>query len=555
MDARYRPGGGGGFGPARYPPGGGAMKERATKREGLVTGAAWLAAAMLAGRGLGAVYRPIMTHLFAPYDGQGGAVGIALAQIPLNYYQTLLAITATGINVAISRMVAERMVAGDGAGARRVFRVSVWMLAVFGLISTIGMALSADWLARLSGSPEAAPGFIATAPAVLLLSMTGSWRGLFQGLQRMSVSATSQMLEAVLRVVAGLYLVWRWAPIGVSRGAMGANLADMVGAVASLGFLLWAYWQSQNLFDTPAGQAAAPERAGALAKRILVLSLPIALVNMMLPVFNLIDGTLVIKGLMALGLKVTSAQAQFGHITQAYNLVNLPPILATALYASLIPAVAHALARGDREGARAKVALSYRLTMLTGFPAAAGLWILSTPIYRLVFGVGDGGRVLHALAWAALFNMIHLIATAVLQGSGNEAVPLWSAVAGVAVKAVSTPLLVTHLGIDGAAYASVLAFGAAAVVGVVAGWRGGLFRPSVVDLVVRPGAAAAVMTVVCYLVYGALWSHLGNAIATLVAIAAGGVVYTLVLAAVGGVGRADLGRLPIFGPRFVRRQQ
>ena len=67
------------------------------------------------------------------------------------YYSTLLVISTAGLPTAISRMVAERVTMGDISGARRVFRKSLVLLLIIGLLTAVLMYFGADFLARDRG--------------------------------------------------------------------------------------------------------------------------------------------------------------------------------------------------------------------------------------------------------------------------------------------------------------------------------------------------------------------------------------------------------------------
>ncbi|HYG59226.1 MAG TPA: hypothetical protein VD902_14285, partial [Symbiobacteriaceae bacterium] len=86
------------------------------KTESFIRGALLLTLAALVSRLLGAFYKPVIAHIFAPFDGKAGAVGIGLTQVPLTTYQVILSFTSVGLNVGISRLVAERMALGDPRG-------------------------------------------------------------------------------------------------------------------------------------------------------------------------------------------------------------------------------------------------------------------------------------------------------------------------------------------------------------------------------------------------------------------------------------------------------
>ena len=100
-----------------------------TKKTSFVAGAAILAFAGVLCKIIG-----VLIRIWA-YDIIGEA-GMVYYEVVFPFYSWLLIISSSGIPTAISRMVSERFSMGDFAGARRVFRRALALLAVVGLLKT-----------------------------------------------------------------------------------------------------------------------------------------------------------------------------------------------------------------------------------------------------------------------------------------------------------------------------------------------------------------------------------------------------------------------------------
>ena len=61
---------------------------------------------------------------------------MGLYQMAYPIYTSILAISTAGVPVAISILVAEKLAKGDNQGAYRIFRISLTMLTLTGLISS-----------------------------------------------------------------------------------------------------------------------------------------------------------------------------------------------------------------------------------------------------------------------------------------------------------------------------------------------------------------------------------------------------------------------------------
>lgn len=534
-------------------------QQRAAQPETFMRGALMITLASFVSRFLGALYKPIVARLFAPFDGRGGDAGLGLVQVPQPAYQIILAISATGLNIVISKLVAERMATGQYENARRIFKTSMALMVGLGLLLGGGFYIIADFLAEKAGRPETAAGFKAIAPAIVLVSVMAALRGLFQGLQQMTAYAMSQIYEQVVRIIAGIVLVWLLAPRGVALGAAGYNLGAVAGAVFGLVYLLWLYWRRRNrLFVTDTGAELAsgdqPGDAGestwSMAGRILILAAPISVIGAVQQIIQMVDSMLVINQLEKVGILGDLADAYLGQLANAFSIIWLPSMLTHALYISLVPGITESLARGNGAQARNRSATAFRMTLLFGLPATVGLWLVPDAVYKLLFP-GDGGPVLQVLSLATLPMMLQQTTSGILQGAGDIASPIRNFVVGAIAKVVLTWWwTASALGARGAAYATAIAFTVAAGLnlwtlarrwGMLVTWR---------DLRSITGATA-LMGLVVWLVEARFESLVGSVrIGGLLTMALAAVVFAVSLLALGGVRRQDIELVPKMGERL-----
>lgn len=513
------------------------------KPSSFLRGALIIALAGIASRVLGAFYRPIITHLFAQYDGHHGELGTGLTLVPQSSYFVMLSLTSVGVNIAISRMVAERVTLGDYRGALRVFHVSLWLMAVLGLTLSGLFFLAAPWLAGLTDYPEATPGFYAMAPAIMIVSVYCTFRGFFQGLQEMAPTAASQVLEQLTRILTGMVLVSVLAPVGINLGAAGANFGAVTGAVVALGYLVYRFVRHRDTAFWEAVERTPPEErresVWALVGKLLAVATPISLLGISLPLVTQVDALLVKVRLAEAGILGDEATAAFGQLGNATTFINLPLTLAAALFVALVPSITEAVTVGRMAVARERAEMALRITILVGLPASAGLWLMPEEIYGLIFPSQSGGPALQALAWATLFLMLLQTASGVLQGTGSLMVPVVNFLVGLSLKAGLTYwwTAMPEFGVQGAGYATVVGFGVSAALNVLAIVRRLELRFSVPDLVLRPGLAVLGMAAALLWLAPRLGGNKPGIVFTLVA---GGLIYMVSLAAVGGVRLVDL---------------
>jgi stage V sporulation protein B len=524
--------------------------EPKVKPENFMRGAMLITAGALISRVLGAVYRPVTQHFL-------GDVGLGLVTGPGQAYQFMLAISAVGLNVAISRLLAERLALEDYRGARHVFRVATQMLIISGILFSLLFALGARWMANAMAVPEAWIGFMVLSPAIFLVTLSCAFRGLYQGMQQMAPSAISQVVEQVGRVSLGLAAVALLSPIALSYGAAAFNGGNTIGVFMGVLYGGWIYFREKPTAGwtttAPGVESYEHESTTRLMGKILSIALPLSVLGAVQPIIGLVDASVVTNQLIAIGQTKDAAQAGLAYLVNAGQLRDLPTILTTALYVSLVPAVTESVATGRLDQARYRSSSALRLSLLFGLPATAGLLFGARDAYSVLY-TGPGFIVMGPLAWSTIFLMVQQTTSGVLQGMGLIWTSVRNLLVGVVLKTVLTYWWtgIPSLNVNGAAYATVVAFVVAAGLNLWVLRRELGLTVNLKDDVGRPGIAALIMGLVILLASPIVHRiiHSGR-LAGAVVVGIGGLVYLVAILLVGGVTEADLGMIPGVKARWI----
>ena len=111
-------------------------------RDVFLRGALILTIAGMAVKVIGAANRIFLSRLL-------GGEGIGLYQMAYPIYLLALNISYAGIPIAISILIAERVALRDRAGVGRVFRLSLILMVITGLLFSALLYASASWLIEI----------------------------------------------------------------------------------------------------------------------------------------------------------------------------------------------------------------------------------------------------------------------------------------------------------------------------------------------------------------------------------------------------------------------
>ena len=286
-----------------------------------------------------------------------GGEGIGLYQMAFPIYFFAMTVSQAGVPVAISIITAQKVALKDILGAKRVFRISMGLMLVTGLIFSVLTYLAADWLIewQFIRDERARLAVTVLAPTVFFVTLLASSRGYLQGWQRMTPTALSQIVEQIVRVITMILLASLLLPQGLSMAAAGASSGALFGAVGGLLVLIYFHIKLNRDIEKDYGkdlQNAAPtettESGLQIVKKIFALSLPVSAASIMLPVVSNLDLMIVPQRLEVAGFSVNQATELFGYLTgMAVPLVNLATILTASMAVSIVPSISEALALKD----------------------------------------------------------------------------------------------------------------------------------------------------------------------------------------------------------------
>ena len=571
-------------------------------------GAAILAMGILVVKVIGLFYKIPLVNII-------GSEGSADFNNAYNIYSVLLTISTAGLPVAVSKMVSEANALGRQNQVHKVFRLSLAAFLTLGVVSFLIMYFGSEQLAGMMHDSLAAAGIRALAPAVICVGCLSAFRGYAQGHGNMTPTAVSQILEALCKLVIGLGLAYWLVRAGQPShvAAAGAITGVTVGTILALAYMIFNFVSTRMREEKDTQDA--PDSARRILSTLMKIAIPIAISSSMVGIVTVIDSALVqgqiqkvlisdpdswalyqqvvdfvpleaardawqqavssgaaaeavsqLYGAVELAAENIS-RSLYGNYSGALTIYNLPLSLMAAITASVIAAVSAALARRDRRGAARITGSALRITALLAFPMGVGLFVLGTPIIRLIFPELDAsvaGPLLSTLGIASIFVCLMLVCNSVLQAHGFINLPVVIMALGGVVKIVTNYNLVAvpTIGISGAPVGNVLCFGLCMVLDLVVIARVIHGRPDYLPLLAKPAAAAGVMGLGAWAVYGLLSKLLsyeevtqagetiqtlgktGNGIAVMGAILIAVIIYAVLVVALRAISREDLSLMP-----------
>lgn len=470
------------------------------KKTSFVRGAVILGAAGLLVKIIGAFFRIPLANAIGP-------IGTSYYEVVYPYYSGLLVISSSGLPTAISKMVSERMTAGDYRGAHKVFTTAMKLLICVGLVTGALMFFGSNALASISTLDKAHYSFKVLAPAMLVVSIMCAYRGYLQGMQRMTGTALSQVVEQVGKLAIGLTLAIKMLPRGPEFAAMGALIGVAVSEVLALIVIILVYNRYRPAIRKRIDQTE-PYKPAPVLRNLILLAVPITLGASISSLSGMVDSALIIRILLKLGYSQDTAQTAYSLLrTNVTTLVNMPGVLTMALAMSLVPAISAAVARRDRDSVMSISCLGLKLALIIGLPCAVGLFVLARPILEMLYPVLTEAQLdlaadlMHTASVGVIFLSLVQSMTGVIQGLGKPNVPLFNLFIGFLLKVVSLLILmnIPSINIQGASVSTVICYAFAGLADTIYALRRARIELNLWDVVFKPLLSSLVMGAMVYM--------------------------------------------------------
>lgn len=473
-------------------------------------------------------------------------------------------LSAYGIPCAAAPMMQSRIRQGQYRNANKVFTLSLGYGIFMGICGTACMIFAGQYIAgQLLMEPLAGFAMLFVTPALIFGSFCGSLRGYFQGNGSLVPTAYSMIIESVIMLITGFLGAKIMSDYGRKAGALlqndqyegafgvaGFMIGISAGSLFAFLFLLFLFLVSRPYFRK-LSQKDSSRRTEGIAQNLtgfLMQILPIILYGFFFGGYLLVDQIIFCR-CMDGSLSVADISRQWGVYYGKYKvLTSIPFILAVGMGCSLSTRV-HALQKREiYQHLRDHVSLVLHGVMVVVIPVSVMIGSLATPILETFYHGQDpelpAELLLPGCITAILFSAAFLMAET-LKGLKRTRIMLLCGTVSLAVHVGSLYLMLEmlHLDVSGVLYADIIyAFALCLLLGAAV-QKSCHMRYSLVTRQIPCLIAGVVTGVILFLIALAFGNALQEML-LLVVLAAGVLIYWVILLLCKGVTREELQCLP-----------
>lgn len=494
-----------------------------------------------------------------------GDEGFGFFSSAYDLFSPLYSLAMAGLPVAVARTVSEHTAAGRYRDARLSYRLSRKFFLIAGIIGTaVFAALVIPFVRLTDATGKTAPALFAVAPAVLFSCILSAERGYYEGLNNMLPTAVSELTEALCKLILGLGAAFITVRLTGSTvwGAAAAMAGITVGTLfAFLYTRIYAKLKGDGITAEMLENSPEPQSGADTFKKMILLTLPIALTSLTVNIPPMIDAFTVKSGLEGLINGGTDLRGIYRSVFEngdmpdlsafpvllygirgkAYTVFNLVPAFTSVIGVGAVPAIAAAAARGNTAELKKNINTVLKTAALISLPAACGLIAIGGRITDFLYDTEAsaviGGEMLTLYGLAALFAGFLVPLGGILQAVGRQNAVLLNTAAGTAVKLIVNIIAVSvpKINVMGSALGTVLCFFVIFLLDIAVLIKAVGFAPDTANVFLKPLASAAFCGLAARLTV-MLGSSRG---VTLLAVFAAALVYAALIIALKTVSESD----------------
>ncbi len=397
------------------------VNEKASINKRMLKGSLWMTIGGISSRILGALYIiPWIAMIGNQYSTDANSLFAQGYQI----YSIFLIIATAGLPNVVSRLIAEYYANYQFKMIKKTYHFSLVIGVFFGVVVGTLLYLMAPFLSQ--GDNNVVLVLHALAIAVSIIPILSMLRGYVQGYEFMGITALSQFIEQLIRVIYMLSMTY-WIMI-LHHGTwidatVQSTFAAFWGALAGIIILIIGIYINRNTFNGKNISNKNNEviENNTIIKQMLKQSIPIVFVisaSSILQIINQYTFFKIMKNFTTFNYgAINDMFAQFSF--NSNKLVMLVVSLAAAMSETALPMIAKSNTLENKENVAIRIEYALKLLLFVIIPASIGMAAVSKPLYLLFYGINDfinGTLILQYASYTAIIMGLYMVIISILQG-------------------------------------------------------------------------------------------------------------------------------------------
>ena len=357
--------------------------------------------------------RLVFTAFRVVVSNKVGAECMGLYQLTFAIYNVSVTFATSGINFAVTRLIAKALSKNDRAGAKKVMRLSIAYSLAFGLAAfLIVFALSEKIGIYLLCDERSVLSLKAFALSLPFISVSSAVSGYFYAARNVPTTLISRVLEQAAQI-AFFYIFMQFVP----DGNIELSCCVIVAASAVSEVLGSVYLIAKFVLEYR-GQPSGREKG--VFKKLCAVALPSAAGAYLKSGLQTVENVLIPIGFRKFGASQSDALKGYGILcSMVMPVIFFPSFVFASFSMLLIPEFTEAQTLKKNDEIKRTAGLAIRLTLMFSLFISANFIVFGQSIGNALYTEKDAGALIKMMAPLIPFMYLDSIADGMLKGLGE----------------------------------------------------------------------------------------------------------------------------------------
>ena len=348
-----------------------------------------------------------------------GTEGIGLLQLIFSVYMMATLFVVNGINVAVTRLVAEEGGRNSFSVSRALIIKGVSMSFLFSIPAFAFLYFGADviggeWL----GDERTVFSLKLLAVGMPFAAVSSCIKGYFYAVRKVARPALSQAVELTVQISIIVNILGYFLESGLEYACAAIAVGISISEMASCLYALTLYWlEKRHSFEKNSGYCYQP----GIRKKILYISIPVSMSALIRTGLKALENIMIPAGFVKHGYSRKMALEEYGKIQgMVMPVLMFPASIILAFSALMIPEISEANAQNQKKRVEYSVNRALQLTAIISILTAGIFVALSNQLGMTIYNSSACSLLIKVLAPLIPLIYLDIVVDELLKGLNQQ---------------------------------------------------------------------------------------------------------------------------------------
>ena len=348
-----------------------------------------------------------------------GTEGMGLFQLIISIYMMATLFVVNGINIAVTRLVAEE-------GGRRSFSVSRALLIkafsisfLFSIPAFLFLFFGAEYIGtKWLHDTRTIFSLKLLAVGMPFMGISSCIKGYFNAVSKLIRPAAAQAIELVIQIAVTMSILDYFLSGGLEYACAAIVLGITIAELSSCLFLLTMYWFKKSKSD---GRLSEIFYLNRVLKKMLYIAVPVSASSLMRSSLKALENIMIPIGLEKFGHTRKLSLEEYGRIQgMVMPIIFFPASILIAFSSLLIPEVSEANALNHMKRVNYSVTRALQLTLLMSIMVSGIFFTFSESLGLSIYNSVECGKMMKILAPVVPLFYLDFVVDELLKGLNQQ---------------------------------------------------------------------------------------------------------------------------------------